>query len=164
MAEFVAFKVIPIIAALWIAGGSFVVAIEIISAIRAFAAGKAIRSEVNWATAAIAIVLLILGLAFRAISEQQARGPQLVLMFFGGVSLLGAIVNLLLLWPELRRQWPPLAPGDDEQPVEDQSEFKVWAQKEAAADLELTRYNPSQPTTHRDRAGNLICRIRFAGT
>jgi hypothetical protein len=104
MAQFVAFKLIPVFAVLWIAGGGFIVAIEIISFIRAFIAGKAIRSEVNAALGTIGIVLLILGLVFRAISEQQERGPQLVLLLFGAVSLLGGIVTVLFLWQGLRQR------------------------------------------------------------
>jgi hypothetical protein len=104
MAQFIAFKLIPIFATLWIAGGGFIVGIEIISAVRALTAGKPIRSELNAALGAIGIVLLVLGLVFRAISEQQDRGPELVLLLFGGASLLGGIVSLFLLWSGLRQQ------------------------------------------------------------
>lgn len=164
MGQFLAFTLIPILAAVWIAGGSLVFVIEIISSARAFIQGKAIREEINATLGALGLLFVILGVAFRALSEQQERGPQLVLLLFGAVSLCGAIATLFLLWPEIRRKRPPVEPRDDEQPVEDQSEFEAWAKKEAAADVELTRYRPSQPTTHRDKAGNLICRIRFART
>lgn len=103
MAKFLAFKLIPIFAVLWIAGGGFMVALEIISSIRALSAGKMIRSEVNVAFGVIGAVLLIVGVAFRAITAQPERGPLMVLLLFGGVSLLGGIVSLLLLLPGLRR-------------------------------------------------------------
>jgi uncharacterized membrane protein len=104
MGQFFAFTLIPILAALWIAGGSLFLLIEVISSARAVVRAKAIREEVNATLAGLGFLFVILGVAFRALSERQERGPQLVLLLFGGVSLLGAIAALFLLWPEFRRR------------------------------------------------------------
>src|SRR5690348_9363611 len=99
MGQFLAFTLIPILAAVWTAGGSLVLVIEIISSARAFIQGKAIREEINATLGALGLLFVVLGVAFRALSEQQERGPQLVLLLFGAVSLCGAIATLFLLWP-----------------------------------------------------------------
>jgi hypothetical protein len=104
MAPFVAFKIIPVLAALWIAGGGLVLTIEVITAAWAFILGKAVRTEFNAPLAALGLVFVAMGLVFRALSGEQERGPQLVLLLFGGVSLLGALVTLVVLWPDLRRR------------------------------------------------------------
>ena len=105
MAHFVAFKLVPIFAVVWLAGGSLVLAIEVISAARAFTQGKQIRAAVNAPLAALALLFVILGFVFRTLSEQREQRPELMLLLlFVGVSLLGASAPLFLLWQERRRR------------------------------------------------------------
>jgi hypothetical protein len=104
MAQFVAFELIPILAALWIAGGTLVLAIEMIGSARAIIRGEVVRTAVNVTLVGLGFLLLTLGLAFRAMTAQEGENPRIVLLLFGGVSLLGAIVALFFLWPGLRRR------------------------------------------------------------
>jgi hypothetical protein len=59
------------------------------------------------------------------------------------------------------RPRPPLEPAADEEPVHDETEFELWCQREADADLKAPQYLRSNTTTHRNKAGHLICRISF---
>ena len=60
------------------------------------------------------------------------------------------------------RPHPPLEPTADEEPVADETEFELWCQSEADADLKPPQYVRLNTTTHRNKTGHLICRIRFA--
>jgi hypothetical protein len=104
MAHFLAFRLIPILAALWIGGGSLALAMEVISGARAVIQRKPIRTEVNLTLAGFGLVFVVTGLVFTILSRQQDRGPQLVLLLFGGVSLLGASAPLITLWVDRRRR------------------------------------------------------------
>jgi hypothetical protein len=103
MGQFVAFKLVPIFAALWIGGGGLVLIIEVIAAARALRRGKAIRTTVNASLVALGFLFLVVGLLFRTLSQQREQDPELVLLLFGAVSLLGASAPLFLLWQQRRR-------------------------------------------------------------
>jgi hypothetical protein len=61
-----------------------------------------------------------------------------------------------------RRVRLPLEPAADEVVVRNEKDFELWCQGEAEATLTALHYTRSHVETHRNTAGHLICRIRFA--
>ncbi|MGN6849089.1 MAG: hypothetical protein ACTHJK_06400 [Sphingomicrobium sp.] len=106
MTDFIAFSLVPIFAKAWLAAGALILALEILAYVRA--RGKVAGAEgldegcksqwnANYPMISLAVCFLVAGVAFSELAKSRAQGPELIIVLFGSVNLLGTIVALVVL-------------------------------------------------------------------